>query len=240
MSQDHEKSDIPNRRRTFLTAASGLTMAGAVGPMIGLLTLLSIAFAWQCQALLSRASAQIQAHASRLFALSMLTVGALRHATFAAAASSIVEPSSSLVATCAACHGAAGQGSAARGIPRLAGQNADLWPRYQSLQRPAIRWSGKQSNSNVPNDVDARSGSGTPWTGSTQESRETLNMASKEQVKAGLVGDARILFEFLDIDLCSSRNGASPPCEVWTEKGSVDRLCEKLFAHSPEGVENND
>jgi cytochrome c553 len=125
MNQDHEKSDIPNSRHSFLTAGSRLTMADAVGPMIGLLTLFSIAFAWQRQARLSRASVRIQAHASRLFALSMLTIGALRHATFAAAASSNVEPSSSLVATCAACHGAAGQGSAARGIPRLAGQNAD-------------------------------------------------------------------------------------------------------------------
>src|ERR1700722_10723973 len=30
-----------------------------------------------------------------------------------------------LVATCAACHGAAGEGSSTRAIPRLAGQNAD-------------------------------------------------------------------------------------------------------------------
>jgi hypothetical protein len=32
MSQDHEKDDTPNNRRSFLTTASRLTMAGAVGP----------------------------------------------------------------------------------------------------------------------------------------------------------------------------------------------------------------
>jgi hypothetical protein len=38
MSQDHEKNDTPNNRRSFLTSASRFTMAGAVGPVIGLQT----------------------------------------------------------------------------------------------------------------------------------------------------------------------------------------------------------
>jgi hypothetical protein len=66
MNQDYEKSNISNSRHSFLTAAGRPAMAGAVGPMIGLLTLFSIAFAWQRQARLSRSSARIQAHASRL------------------------------------------------------------------------------------------------------------------------------------------------------------------------------
>jgi catalase len=36
MSQDHEKDDTPNNRRSFLTTATRLTMAGAVAPVIGL------------------------------------------------------------------------------------------------------------------------------------------------------------------------------------------------------------
>jgi catalase len=47
MSQDHEKNDTPNNRRSFLTTASRLTMAGAVGPVIGLPT--SSALAAQTQ-----------------------------------------------------------------------------------------------------------------------------------------------------------------------------------------------
>jgi hypothetical protein len=38
MSQDHEKNDTPNNRRSFLTSASRFTTAGAVGPVIGLQT----------------------------------------------------------------------------------------------------------------------------------------------------------------------------------------------------------
>jgi catalase len=47
MSQDHKKGNIPNGRRSFLTTASRLTMAGAVGPVIGLSA--SSAFAAQTQ-----------------------------------------------------------------------------------------------------------------------------------------------------------------------------------------------
>jgi len=71
--------------------------------------------------------------------MSMLSIGALCHAPFAAAASPHVEPSSSLVATCAACHGATGQGSAAGGIPRLAGQNADYMAHALSMFKDGKR-----------------------------------------------------------------------------------------------------
>jgi cytochrome c553 len=69
----------------------------------------------------------------------LLAIGALFHAPFAAAASPALDAHSGLVATCAACHGATGQGSASVGAPRLAGQNADYMAHALSMFKAGTR-----------------------------------------------------------------------------------------------------
>jgi cytochrome c553 len=50
-----------------------------------------------------------------------------------------LDPHGGLVATCAACHGAAGEGSSASAIPRLAGQNADYLAHALSMFKDGTR-----------------------------------------------------------------------------------------------------
>lgn len=56
-----------------------------------------------------------------------------------------------------------------------------------------------------------------------------------------VVTDARRLFEILGIDLRASEQGEFVrACMLTTEGGAVDLMQEKLFAHTPEGVENDE
>jgi len=57
----------------------------------------------------------------------------------AVAAPSALDPHDGRVASCLACHGAAGQGSAALGTPRLAGQNADYLAHALSMFKDRTR-----------------------------------------------------------------------------------------------------
>ena len=56
-----------------------------------------------------------------------------------AASSPASDPHSGLVATCAACHGTAGEGSPASAIPRLAGQNADYMAHALAMFKDGTR-----------------------------------------------------------------------------------------------------
>jgi cytochrome c553 len=56
-----------------------------------------------------------------------------------AAPAPALDPHGGLLATCAACHGAAGEGSSAGGIPRLAGQNADYLAHALSMFKDGTR-----------------------------------------------------------------------------------------------------
>jgi cytochrome c553 len=79
---------------------------------------------------------------SRKLGTLLLAISAVSHAPFAAAASATspsLDPHSGMVATCAECHGAAGEGSAAAGIPRLAGQNADYMAHALSMFKAGTR-----------------------------------------------------------------------------------------------------
>jgi cytochrome c553 len=69
----------------------------------------------------------------------LLGIGALFLTPFAAAASPALDAHSGLVATCAACHGATGQGSASMAAPRLAGQNPDYMAHALSMFKAGTR-----------------------------------------------------------------------------------------------------
>jgi cytochrome c553 len=85
-------------------------------------------------------SSRIRTRGTRtLLGTLLLAIGAFCHAPFAAAASSALDAHSGLVTTCAACHGAAGQGSASEGAPRLAGQNADYLAHALSMFKAGTR-----------------------------------------------------------------------------------------------------
>jgi cytochrome c553 len=67
------------------------------------------------------------------------SVELLGTSTAFAAPAPALDPHGGLLATCAACHGAAGEGSSARGIPRLAGQNADYLAHALSMFKDGTR-----------------------------------------------------------------------------------------------------
>ena len=75
------------------------------------------------------------------FAATALAAGAtlLGASSAFAAAPPASDSLSSLVATCAACHGAAGEGSPASAIPRLAGQNADYMAHALAMFKDGTR-----------------------------------------------------------------------------------------------------
>jgi cytochrome c553 len=87
------------------------------------------------------ATSRIRAVAGKAFAALALTFTAALCATptVFAAPSPAIDPHGGLVATCAACHGAAGEGSAAAAIPRLAGQNADYLAHALSMFKAGKR-----------------------------------------------------------------------------------------------------
>jgi cytochrome c553 len=89
-------------------------------------------------ALGSRPATRVSQAARSLLPTLLLAIGALCHAPFAAA-SAALDAHSGLVTTCAACHGAAGQGSASGGVPRLAGQNADYLAHALSMFKGGTR-----------------------------------------------------------------------------------------------------
>jgi cytochrome c553 len=72
-------------------------------------------------------------------ALALVLAAALPSAPSAFAADSQLDAHSSLVATCAACHGATGAGSSAMRAPRLAGQNADYMAHALSMFKAGTR-----------------------------------------------------------------------------------------------------
>jgi cytochrome c553 len=80
------------------------------------------------------------AAAGKAFAtLALVLTAALPSAPSAFAAPSLPGPHGGLVTTCAACHGAAGEGSSPGAIPRLAGQNADYLAHALSMFKDGTR-----------------------------------------------------------------------------------------------------
>ncbi len=87
-------------------------------------------------------ASQAASVAGKAFAgLAFIVAAALSSAPSAFAADSVLDANSSLVATCAACHGATGAGSSTVAAPRLAGQNADYMAHALSMFK-----SGKRKN----------------------------------------------------------------------------------------------
>jgi cytochrome c553 len=85
-------------------------------------------------------SCRVATHATRtVLGTFLVAISALFHAPFAAAASPALDAHSGLVATCAACHGATGQGSASMAAPRLAGQNPDYMAHALSMFKAGTR-----------------------------------------------------------------------------------------------------
>ena len=81
----------------------------------------------------------------------------LLHAAPASADASIAAPRDGLLATCAACHGAAGEGSESVAAPRLAGQNADYLGHALSMFKAGTRVSPvMQPIANTLSDDDMR------------------------------------------------------------------------------------
>jgi cytochrome c553 len=77
--------------------------------------------------------------AGKAFATLAFTLGVPLLGVSSASAAPALDPHSGLVATCAACHGAAGEGSSSGGIPRLAGQNADYLAHALSMFKAGTR-----------------------------------------------------------------------------------------------------
>jgi cytochrome c553 len=85
-------------------------------------------------------ASRTRAVAGKAFAaLALVLTAALPGAPSAFAAPSALDPHGGLVATCAACHGAAGEGSSPGAIPRLAGQNADYLAHALSMFKDGTR-----------------------------------------------------------------------------------------------------
>ena len=72
-------------------------------------------------------------------ALTLMLTDAFLTAPSAFAAPSALDAHDGLVVTCAACHGAAGEGSSTGAIPRLAGQNTDYLAHALSMFRDGTR-----------------------------------------------------------------------------------------------------
>jgi cytochrome c553 len=78
--------------------------------------------------------------AGKAFAgLTLMLAATLSSTPCAFAADSMLDAHSSLVATCAVCHGATGAGSSAVAAPRLAGQNADYMAHALSMFKAGTR-----------------------------------------------------------------------------------------------------
>ncbi|CAB3778671.1 c-type cytochrome [Pararobbsia alpina] len=78
--------------------------------------------------------------AGKVFAaLALVLTTSLLSAPSAFASPSTLDPHSGLVSSCAACHGAAGEGASSGAIPRLAGQNADYLAHALSMFKDGTR-----------------------------------------------------------------------------------------------------